>query len=376
LTPDQAARLVAAGHCVWVERTAGADAGYADEQYARAGAQMAAPEQVYENATLIVKVKCPLRDEYPLLSDRHLLFCFLHFDENLPPGDIRQIVATGVTALAFEWVERAGRFPLLQPMSELTGAIIARKTMTLLLENQGVLGGKYLSHWKPATALVLGVGHIGANAVNVFLRNRYRLVIVDKHPEQLKERLAPYVSAATLAQGDVTVVPFDELDPGGSTQRVRRYLPETDIVVCAAVRRATLPKERCEYLLTRRDVQTLKPFSVVSDATACNRDFIETCIATEGLNETYREEDIVHYNCDHVPAVAARTATDLLSEAVFPYVVALCTYGLEEAIDRDPDLKKGVMCYRKHITHEYTARKKNLEWAAWNENRLDPSLRR
>ena len=58
VTPDGVRALRQAGHTVWVEPSAGAGSGYSDEDYRNAGASMAqSKEQVFQEATLIVKVK-------------------------------------------------------------------------------------------------------------------------------------------------------------------------------------------------------------------------------------------------------------------------------------------------------------------------------
>jgi alanine dehydrogenase len=364
LKPEQVAILVQTGHHVWVEKDAGRAVGYLDIDYAESGATVASQGEVYENAELLLKVKCPLEEEYSLLKDRHVLFAYLHFDENIPPANIGRIVATGVSSIAYEWVERDGVFPLLQPMSELTGAIFARKAMSLLVEYRGVLGGKYLPNWPASSVMVIGVGHIGANAINVFLRNQYKLIVVDKHPETLKERLRPYVDFKQWADNNADVLKFDESNHIKSITQIKERLPKVDIIICAAVRRPTLPKEKCEYIIRREDLSLMKKNSIICDATACTRDFIETCIATEGLNETYIEEGIVHHNCDHMPSLVAKTATELLTNATFPYVKVLADRGFETGIRQNPDLAKGVMCFKKHLTHEYSAKKKHLEYTS------------
>jgi alanine dehydrogenase len=236
--------------------------------------------------------------------------------------------------------------------------------MSLLVEYRGVLGGKYLPNWPASSVMVIGVGHIGANAINVFLRNQYKLIVVDKHPETLKERLRPYVDFKQWADNNADVLKFDESNHIKSITQIKERLPKVDIIICAAVRRPTLPKEKCEYIIRREDLSLMKKNSIICDATACTRDFIETCIATEGLNETYIEEGIVHHNCDHMPSLVAKTATELLTNATFPYVKVLADRGFETGIRQNPDLAKGVMCFKKHLTHEYSAKKKHLEYTS------------
>jgi len=362
LRPDQAAELSARGHEVMVEPGAGRNAGFQDQQYA-AHATLRPRAQIYAECSLLLKVKCPLKEEFQFLRPHQTMFTYLHFDENIPPQDIRQIVDTGLTGIAYEWVEKEGRYPLLQPMSELTGAVYARKAMDLLMEHAGYLGGGYFSNVPAARAMVIGGGHIGANAVHVFFRNNLKVTIVDKHPETLDERMTRYVPEPLWneARAELCVLKFSEDAPESSVRAISQRLPDMDILINAAVRRPTLPKHRCEFLVDRAGVRSMPNDSVVCDATACDKDFIETAVSSDSLTHYDVIEGVVHYNCDHIPSLVPRTATQMLTEVTFPYVVKLAS-GTEEALRKDTALAKGVMCYQKHLIHEYTATKKQMVW--------------
>ncbi len=361
LRPDQVAELLEKGHQVYVEHGAGAAAGFENEQYQ--GGNITDREEVYEKCTLLLKIKCPLPEEYKFLKPHHVLFTYLHFDENISPEKIQAIMATGVTGIAYEWVEEDGTYPLLQPMSELTGAVFARKAMSLLMEHAGCLGGGYFDSVPPAHAMIIGAGHIGANATHVLARNGFDLTIVDKHPETLDERATKYIAADLWAQvkRDLNIVQFDEQRPEQSVDRIREVLPAVNILINSAVRRPTLPKERCEFLVDRAAVASMPRNSVLCDATACDRDFVETAISSESLAAYYVEDGVIHYNCDHIPSLVASTATQMLTSATFPYVFRLLK-GFDRAARSSQALAKGVMCYRGHLTHAYSAKKKHLQY--------------
>src|SRR5438094_71185 len=120
LLPSGAYQLVKNGHAVLVEKSVGAGSGYSDSDYEKAGAQLLARhEDVFARADLIVKVKEPIRDEFSLLHRGQLLFTYLHLAANRELTEI--LIASGVTALAYETVEINRRLPLLEPMSEIAG---------------------------------------------------------------------------------------------------------------------------------------------------------------------------------------------------------------------------------------------------------------
>ena len=361
LCPDQAAILTAKGHNVFVETCAGVKSGFSDDHYIQAGAKIVSSSEIYSNCKLIVKVKCPLESEYEFYSPQHVLFTYLHFDENIKPGNIMRIVNRGLTAIAYEWVREGKPLPLLEPMSELTGAVFARKSMALLMEHKGHLGGSYIPAWPGATAMVIGAGHIGANAINVFIQNKFKIIVVDKHPHTLLGRLSKYIPSMSIAAGNLELIEFDENDAARSCGRVRELLSKTDIVICAAVRRQTLPKDVCPYIITSDDLQLMSPNSVMCDATACDKDLVESCVSSESLTHTYVENNVIHYNCDHIPALVPHTSTRILTSATFPYVEMLAD-GAEDAFAQSASLGGAVMCRGGVVTHEYCARKKGLDF--------------
>ena len=75
LTPATVKALTARGHQVAVETMAGAGAGITDEEYIAAGAEIIAdPDQVFQHAELIVKVKEPLASERKRLRRGQIIF--------------------------------------------------------------------------------------------------------------------------------------------------------------------------------------------------------------------------------------------------------------------------------------------------------------
>src|SRR5438270_5840243 len=86
MIPVGVEELTRAGHRVLIQSGAGQGSGISDEQYAANGAEIladAAP--LWERADLVVKVKEPLPEEWPLLRPGQILFTYFLFaaDERL-----------------------------------------------------------------------------------------------------------------------------------------------------------------------------------------------------------------------------------------------------------------------------------------------------
>ncbi|MCH2455861.1 MAG: alanine dehydrogenase, partial [Idiomarina sp.] len=79
LTPAAVREYVENGHDVIVENNGGAAIGFTNEQYTEAGASIVdTPEEIFERADMIVKVKEPQPNECKMLREGQILYTFLH----------------------------------------------------------------------------------------------------------------------------------------------------------------------------------------------------------------------------------------------------------------------------------------------------------
>src|ERR671939_1620731 len=101
MIPVGVEELTRAGHPVLVQAGAGLGSGISDEQYAANGAEIvAAPEAIWKRADLIVKVKEPLPEEWPLLRPGQIVFTYFHFAADRALTEA--VMASGIIAVAYE----------------------------------------------------------------------------------------------------------------------------------------------------------------------------------------------------------------------------------------------------------------------------------
>lgn len=145
ITPAGVAELVKHGHTVYVQQTAGANSGFADEDYVNAGARMLPTiEEVYAAAEMIVKVKEPIAPEYKLIRRGQVVFTYFHFAADRALTEA--MIESGGICIAYETVELPDRsLPLLIPMSEVAGRMSVQEGARFLEKPQGgkgkLLGG-------------------------------------------------------------------------------------------------------------------------------------------------------------------------------------------------------------------------------------------
>lgn len=172
-TPAGVHELVRRGHEVLVQSGAGLGSRLSDEDFAAAGARIAADaDEVWAEADLVVKVKEPIEAEYPRMRSGQILFTYLHLAASRPCTEA--LLAAGTTAIAYETVQLPNRqLPLLSPMSEVAGRLSITVGAYHLMRAAGgrgtLLGG--VPGTPKAKVVVIGGGvageHAAANALGM-----------------------------------------------------------------------------------------------------------------------------------------------------------------------------------------------------------------
>ena len=118
LTPTNVREVVAHGHDVIIESSAGIGIGLSDEDYEAAGAKIVpAASDIFARADMVIKVKEPQAVERKQLRKGQVLFTYLHLAPDAE--QTADLVESKATCIAYETVTQAsGGLPLLAPMSE------------------------------------------------------------------------------------------------------------------------------------------------------------------------------------------------------------------------------------------------------------------
>ena len=249
VTPAGVKELIKHGHTVYVQATAGNGSGFSDNDYMAAGAKMLATiAEVYAIAEMIIKVKEPIAEEYPLVKKGQLVFTYFHFACERALTDA--MMASGATCIAYETVrDRQGHLPLLIPMSEVAGRMSIQEGARFLERPQGgkgiLLGG--VPGVKPAKVLVLGGGVVGSNAALMAAGLGADVTITDISLPVLRH----------LAQ----VMPKNVKTLFSSTHNIETELPDVDLVVGSVL----IPGAKAPHLVSRSMLGLMKPGTVLVD---------------------------------------------------------------------------------------------------------------
>lgn len=326
MTPAGVAELVKHGHTVYVQQTAGANSGFADEDYVNAGARMLPTiEEVYAAAEMIVKVKEPIAPEYKLIRRGQVVFTYFHFAADRALTEA--MIESGGICIAYETVELPDRsLPLLIPMSEVAGRMSVQEGARFLEKPQGgkgkLLGG--VPGVRPARVLILGGGIVGCNAAQMAAGMGAEVMITDINLPRLR-----YLSE---------VLPKNVKTLYSSEHNIRQELPTIDLVIGSVL----IPGDKTPHLITRDMLRLMKPGTVLVDVAIDQGGCFETSHPTTHSDPTYVVDGIVHYAVANIPGAVPFTSTMALTNATLPYTIALADKGWQKACKENSALALGV----------------------------------
>lgn len=346
MVPAGVRELVHDGHEVVVESDAGAGIGMTDADYEAAGATvLKTPQEVFEQADMIVKVKEPQLNECKMLREGQVLFTYLHLAAD--PAQAAALIESGTTAIAYETVTaRDGSLPLLTPMSEVAGRLsIQAGAFALQKANGGrglLLGG--VPGVAPAKVVVIGGGVSGTHAAEMAIGLGADVTILDRSVPRLRQLDAIY-------GGRVHTV-------YSTKDAIDKLIPEADLVIGAVlIAGAAAPK-----LVTREHVKAMRPGAVLVDISIDQGGCFETSHATTHADPTYLVDEVVHYCVANMPGAVPRTSTFALTNVTLPFIKSLATHGWREALRRDSYLAQGLNVHAGHVNYEAVAKDLGYEY--------------
>jgi alanine dehydrogenase len=334
MVPAGVRTLVGHGHKVLVEKGAGAGSGIDDATFERAGATLVgAAADVWKKSDMIVKVKEPLPQEYPLFRDGLILYTYLHLAA--APECTEALVKSKVSGVAYETIEMPdGSLPLLRPMSQVAGRMAVQVGATLLEKEHGgkgiLLGG--VPGTRRGRVTIIGGGVVGTNAAQMAVGLGANVTLLDVSIERLIYLREIFGNTIELLHSDP-----DNRDHAVS---------QADLLVGGVL----IAGARAPKLVSAELIKTMEPGSVVVDVAVDQGGCVETCHPTTHDQPTYEVSGVIHYCVANMPGAVAHTSTFALTNETLRFAVAIADKGLERAVAEDPALFKGVNTYKGSVT--------------------------
>lgn len=349
MTPDNVKVLVGDGHTVLVETHAGEGSQFSDQAYADAGAEIKDSAEDIWKAEMVVKVKEPLEEEYKYFYDGLVLFTYLHLanEEKLT----KELADKGVTAIAYETMEKNGKLPLLTPMSEVAGKMSVQAGTRFLEKihgGKGVLIGAVPTVNKSKVGII-GGGVVGENAAKIANGMGAEVTVLDLNPERLTE-------LDNIFNGRIETLM-------STPTNIAKVVQESDLVITGVL----IPGRKAPVLITEEMVKSMEEGSVIVDIAIDQGGNVETSTrATTHEDPVYTKHGVIHYTVANIPGAVPRTSTLALTNATLQYTRTLANQGVKSALDNDTILK-GVNIYKGKITNQAVAETFDQEYAPFED---------
>ncbi len=346
LTEAGVKQLVAEGHKVFVQESAGLGCQISDQDYIKAGAEMLpTAKDIYSKSDMIIKVKEPLPDEYDLMKENQILYTYLHLAAE--PKLTKVLCERKVKAIAYETIQAPdGSLPLLTPMSEVAGRMATQVGAFYLQKDKGgkgiLLGGVTGVH--KAKVAVIGGGIVGVNAAKMAVGLGADVTILDVNRARLE-----YLDH--IFSGQIKTL-------YSNSQNIEEQVAQSDLLVGAVL----LTGQKAPTLVSEKMIRSMSKGSVVVDVAVDQGGCIETCKPTSHKEPTFDIDGVIHYCVPNMPGVVARTSTYALTNATFKYGSMIAAMGIEEAISKYPSLYKGLNVYGGYVAYEPVARDLDMEY--------------
>jgi len=346
-TPDTVKKWTSAGIAVIVETGAGLGAAVTDEAFAAAGATIAKSAQnALSAADLLLKVRAPEASEIAALKDGAVVVALL--DAFREKEAVAALAAKGATAYAMEFVPRITRAQVMDALSSqanLAGyrAVIEAaqaygKAFPMMMTAAGTVA--------PAKAFIMGVGVAGLQAIATARRLGAVVTATDVRPatkEQVESLGAKFLAvedeefrSAQTAGGYAK-----EMSAAYKAKQaalVTSHIAKQDIVITTAL----IPGRAAPILVTKAQVASMKPGSVLIDLAAPQGGNVEGCVADEVV-------DVNGVKIIGLSNITARIATDasaLYARNLAAFVGLLITKEGALAPDAEDEILKAAL-----VTH-------------------------
>lgn len=319
--PDVASKLIKSGFEVHIEKDAGLNAGYTDEQYSNAGAKVIDKvEELYSNADIVLKVQRPIenasvgKNEIDMMKKGALLISFvyvLHY-----PEIAKKCAEKGIDLISMDMIPRT---TLAQKMDALSSQanIAGYKSVLLTANTLGKIFPLMMTAAgtiSPAKVVIMGAGVAGLQALGTARRLGAVVEVSDIRPAVKEE--------VQSLGGKFIEVETDEnmQDAGGYAKEasaeflqkqkevIFKHVTEADIVITTAL----VPGKKAPMLVTEEMVKNMRPGSVVLDMAT---EFGGNCEISE-KGKTVVKYGVTIIGETNLPSLVPHHASDMYSKNI------------------------------------------------------------
>ncbi len=318
LVPDALAKLTKAGVTVSIQAGAGDRAGFSDDAYVKAGAEVIpGPSELLDGADMVAKVQAPSLEEAGALREGSSLVSFLAPASHLDL--IRALTVRRITSYSFELVPRISRAQSMDALS--SQATVAGYRAALLAANRLA---KFFPMFMtaagtvpPAKVLVMGAGVAGLQAIAT---SRRLGAVVSAYDVRTAARDEVRSLGASFVELPLETVEGSGGYAGEQTAEflarqqalIATHVAASDVVITTAA----IPGRRAPLLVTAAMVEGMRPGSLIVDLAAATGGNCELTKVGEEVDHSgvkiLGPADIAATMPTHASALYARNVANLV----------------------------------------------------------------
>ncbi len=335
LSPDAVALLVSNGHKIVIEKGAGVNANFSDEDYSHSGATIVYNIKDVYKATVILKIEPPTTSEIKMMQKGQTLISALQLT-TIDEKYINLLLKSEITALAYEYIkDENGILSLIRSISEIAGntaILIAAEYLSNVNSGKGLmLGG--VTGISPTEVVVLGAGTVGEFATRTALGLGASVRVFDSSITKLRrvqEIISRRVSTSIL-----------------QPKALQKALMRSDVVIGAL--RADDGRTPC--VVSEEMVKKMKSGAVIVDVSIDQGGCFESSEVTNHKKPTYRKFDVVHYCVPNISSRVSRTASFAISNILAPTLLQMgMAGGVDDFLKQNAGLRSGVYAHKGMLT--------------------------
>ncbi len=347
LTAQGVYSLIKEGHNVLIEKGAGADSHFSDEDFQKMGAQIVfSAEEVFKRSDLVMKVMPPTEAETELFRSKQMIFSSIQLGIQTSKA-LKNLIAKKVTAIGTELIEFAPKNrPLLLALGEIAGNMLPQIAGRFLQCDNGgrgiAIGG--FPGIPPATIVILGAGNLGFHAAKNFIALGAQVIVLDEDISRLR------ILEDNFGGRVITSI--------ANHYSLERALKFADVFIGAVYQ----ANKKTPIVITKELLKQMKKGALIIDASIDQGGCVETSRPTTHSDPIFVKEGILHYCVPNITAVVARTASRAINNLVLPLVMSLARQGIQESCRENDILRRALYIEEGKCVNKGIAEIFNLEY--------------
>lgn len=356
LTPRACETLKKAGYELIVESSAGLEAGFTDDDYARRGVTVASRSEVFQKAEVVAQARTlganpeHGQGDLSLLRPGQLL---IGFGEPLTAlAEDSKVASTGATFFALELVPRITRaqsMDVLSSMASIAGyeavlmaALALPKLFPMMMTAAGTIAA--------ARVLVLGAGVAGLQAIATAKRLGAMVSAYDVRAavkEQIESLGAKFVVLDMGESAEGTggyAKAMDEAFYRRQRELLGNVLREQNVVITTAA----VPGRKAPVLVTKEMVEKMAPGSVIVDIAAERGGNCELTRA----GETVRHNGVSILGPTNMASMAPQDASQMYATNIINFLKPMVTKEGAVSINREDEIiRESLVTWEGKVVH-------------------------